>query len=112
MPRGAGVTSENVAAKFGIDRRTQDELAVRSHARALAAQKAGRFKAEIVPVATVWKDPKTGEEKRIVVDADDGVREGVSIGALSKLRPVFKKDGSTTAGNSSQVAAFVARAVV
>lgn len=99
----AGVTSENVAAKFGIDRATQDKMAVRSHARAAAATNSGRFRDEIVPVHTVWKDPKTGEEKRTVVDKDDGIREGVGLAQLSKLPPVFKSDGSTTAGNSSQV---------
>ena len=58
---------------------------------------------EIVPVKTLWKDPKTGEEKSIVVSQDDGIREGVTAASLSKLRAVFKKDGTTTAGNSSQV---------
>ena len=56
----AGVTSENVAAKFGVDRATQDKMAARSHARAAAATNSGRFRDEIVPVHTVWKDPKTG----------------------------------------------------
>ena len=98
----SGVTSENVAAKYGIDRATQDKMAVRSHARAAAATNSGRFRDEIVPVHTIWKDPKTGEEKKIVVEKDDGIREGVSFGQLSKLPPVFKKNGSTTAGNSSQ----------
>ena len=99
----AGITSENVAAKYGVDRATQDKMAAQSHARAAAATKSGRFRDEIVSVATVWKDPKTGEEKRIVVSEDDGIREGVTPAALSKLPAVFKKGGSTTAGNSSQV---------
>ena len=80
-------------------------MAARSHARAAAATASGRFKDEIVPVHTVWKDPKTGEEKKLVVDKDDGVRPGVSIQQLAALKPVFKKSGSTTAGNSSQVPA-------
>lgn len=63
-----GVTSENVAAKFGVDRRTQDAFAANSHRKAAAAAAAGRFKDEIVPVATVVKDPKTGEERAVVVD--------------------------------------------
>ena len=97
------MTSENVAAKYGIGREAQDKMAARSHARALAAQRSGRFDAEIVPVKTLWKDPKTGEEKHIVVSKDDGIREGVTPASLAKLRPVFKRDGTTTAGNSSQV---------
>ena len=57
---GAGITSENVAAKFGVSRETQDRFAARSHALAAAAAAAGKFREEIVPVATVLKDPKTG----------------------------------------------------
>jgi acetyl-CoA acyltransferase 1 len=81
----------------------QDKMAARSHARAAAATNSGRFRDEIVPVKTTWKDPKTGEEKSIVVDKDDGIREGVTAAQLGKLPAVFKKGGSTTAGNSSQV---------
>ena len=92
-----------MAAKYGVSRAAQDKMAARSHARALAAQQTGRFDAEIVPVKTLWIDPKTGEEKHIVVSKDDGIREGVTPASLSKLRAVFKKDGTTTAGNSSQV---------
>ena len=55
----AGVTSENVAEKYGITRAQQDELAARSHKRAAAARSSGRFRDEIVPVKTMWKDPKT-----------------------------------------------------
>ena len=99
----SGVTSENVAERFGITRATQDNMAARSHARAAAAQKAGRFVSEIVPVETTIVDPKTGDEKRIVVSQDDGIREGVTAASLGKLRTVFKSDGTTTAGNSSQV---------
>lgn len=98
-----GVTSENVAAKYGIARDLQDKMAVSSHQRAAKARDTGRFKEEIVPVKTNWKDPKTGEEKEILVEHDDGIRPDISTAALSKLKPVFKKDGSTTAGNSSQV---------
>lgn len=98
-----GVTSENVAAKFGVSRDAQDKMAVESHKRAARATESGRFRDEIVPVHTTWKDPKTGEEKQIVVDRDDGIRPDVSLQALSGLKPVFKKGGSTTAGNSSQV---------
>jgi acetyl-CoA acyltransferase 1 len=92
-----------VAERFGISRAKQDAMAARSHARAAAAQKAGRFVDEIVPVPTTWVDPKSGDEKRIVVSADDGIRDGVTASSLGQLRTVFKSDGSTTAGNSSQV---------
>lgn len=78
-------------------------MAARSHARAAAATNSGRFRDEIVPVETTWIDPKTGEEKKMVVDKDDGIREGVTAAQLGKLPAVFKKGGSTTAGNSSQV---------
>ena len=61
----AGITSENVASQFGVSREQQDKLAVRSHARAAAATKAGKFKDEIVPMKAQWKDPKTGEEKEV-----------------------------------------------
>ena len=99
----AGLTSENVSSKYGIPREAQDKMAARSHARAAAATASGRFKNEIVPVHTMWKDPKTGEEKKLVVNKDDGVRPGISAQQLAALKPVFKKGGSTTAGNSSQV---------
>lgn len=81
----------------------QDEFAAMSHRKAAAATKAGKFKAEIVPVSTTIVDPKTKEEKSIVVAQDDGIRAGTTAAALGKLRAVFKEDGSTTAGNSSQV---------
>lgn len=98
-----GVTSENVAERYGISRSDQDSMAARSHARALAAWKSGRFVDEVIPVKTKIVDPKTGDEKPITVSRDDGCREGVTPASLAKLKPVFKKDGSTTAGNSSQI---------
>lgn len=78
-------------------------MAASSHKRAAAATASGRFKDEIVPVKTLWKDPKSGEEKEIVVDKDDGIRPDISVATLAALKPVFKKGGTTTAGNSSQV---------
>jgi len=98
-----GVTSENVAARFGVDRRTQDAFAAASHRKAAAAQAAGKFKAEIVPVATKLRDPKSGDERAVVIDADDGIRADATAESLSALKTVFKRDGTTTAGNSSQV---------
>uniref|UniRef100_A0A0D9VMP4 acetyl-CoA C-acyltransferase n=1 Tax=Leersia perrieri TaxID=77586 RepID=A0A0D9VMP4_9ORYZ len=98
-----GITSENVAHRFGVTRQEQDEAAAESHRRAAAATAAGKFKDEIVPVPTKIVDPKTGEEKKVVVSVDDGIRPGTTASGLAKLKPVFRKDGSTTAGNSSQV---------
>jgi acetyl-CoA acyltransferase 1 len=98
-----GITSENVATRYKVSRKEQDELAVLSHERAAAAIKSGKFKDEIVPVATKVKDEKTGVETEIVFDTDDGVRDGTTYEALSKLPPAFTKEGTTTAGNSSQV---------
>jgi len=97
-----GMTSENVAAKWGIDRQTQDQLAVNSHAKALAAQKQGFFDSEIVPVATKVK-AKDGTVTEVTIKTDEGPREGTTLEGLGKLKAVFKKDGSTTAGNASQV---------
>ncbi|KAJ2935823.1 hypothetical protein H1R20_g1271, partial [Candolleomyces eurysporus] len=98
-----GITSENVAASYNITRATQDAFAARSFQKAVAAQKAGKFKDEILPIKTKWVDPKTEEEKEVLVDSDDGIRDGVTPESLAKLKPAFKKDGSTHAGNASQV---------
>eukprot|EP00197_Chlamydomonas_leiostraca_P010486 CAMPEP_0202865076 /NCGR_PEP_ID=MMETSP1391-20130828/5205_1 /ASSEMBLY_ACC=CAM_ASM_000867 /TAXON_ID=1034604 /ORGANISM="Chlamydomonas leiostraca, Strain SAG 11-49" /LENGTH=455 /DNA_ID=CAMNT_0049544871 /DNA_START=106 /DNA_END=1473 /DNA_ORIENTATION=+ len=98
-----GVTSENVAAKFGLTRKGQDEFAVKSHKKAAAAQAAGKFKDEIVPVRTKVVDPKTGAETNVVISQDDGIRHDASVESLGALKAVFRKDGTTTAGNSSQV---------
>ena len=98
-----GLTSENVAKEFGIERDVQDEFAAQSHAKAAAAAKAGRFRDEIVPIRTKIVDPKTEESRDIVVDADDGIRPGTTAESLGALKPAFKKDGRSTAGNSSQM---------
>jgi acetyl-CoA acyltransferase 1 len=98
-----GITSENVAADYGITRAQQDAFAAKSFQKAAAAAKAGRFRDEIVPLKVNWVDPKTEQVKEIVVGADDGVRDGVTAESLSKLKPAFRKDGSTHAGNASQV---------
>ncbi|KAF9444512.1 acetyl-CoA acetyl transferase [Macrolepiota fuliginosa MF-IS2] len=98
-----GITSENVAKDFGISRQIQDEFAANSFQKAAAANKAGKFKDEIVPIRTKFIDPKTEKEVEIVVDADDGIRDGVTAQSLSKLKPAFTKDGCTHAGNASQV---------
>ncbi|KAB2062116.1 hypothetical protein ES319_A10G131300v1 [Gossypium barbadense] len=98
-----GVTSENVAYRFGVTRQEQDQAAVESHRKAAAATASGKFKDEIVPVATKIVDPKTGDEKPVTISVDDGIRANTSVSDLGKLKPVFKKNGTTTAGNSSQV---------
>merc|ERR1712135_167977 len=97
-----GITSENVAEKWQIPRSKQDQMAVDSHNKALAAQKAGFFDEEIEPVTTTVKD-MGGTEKEIVVTADEGPRAGTTVQGLSKLKAVFKQDGTTHAGNASQI---------
>jgi acetyl-CoA C-acetyltransferase len=92
-----GMTAENVAAKYTISREEQDRLAVLSHERAAAAIKGGKFKDEIVPVE-VKKRKQT-----ITFDTDEHPREGTTEVALSTLKPVFKDDGTVTAGNASGV---------
>lgn len=96
------ITSENVAAQFGVTREKQDAFAASSHAKAVVAQKNGWFKDEIVPLEATVTD-KDGNEKTVLVDRDDGVRPGTTPEKLSKLRPAFDENGSTTAGNASQV---------
>ncbi|GBE86191.1 3-ketoacyl-CoA thiolase, peroxisomal [Sparassis crispa] len=107
-----GITSENVAADYGITREVQDAFAASSFQKAAAAQSAGKFAAEIVPLEVTWVDPKTERETRVVVDRDDGVREGVTAASLGKLKPAFKADGSTHAGNASQVSDGAAAVVL
>ena len=97
-----GITSENVAAKYGITREQQDKMAFESHKKAAHANKMGWSQAEITPYKTIIKT-KDDEEKEVLVDRDDGVRPNTTIEGLAKLKPAFKKGGSTTAGNSSQV---------
>jgi len=92
-----GNTAENVAQKYQITRAQQDAFAVTSQNRAEAAQKAGRFKDEIVPVTV---KSRKGD---IVVDADEYPRHGTTLDAVGKLRPAFAKDGTVTAGNASGI---------
>lgn len=97
-----GITSENVAEKYGINRETQDKMAVESHAKAANAMKNGWLQSEITPYKSFVLD-KEGNQQEILVDKDEGVREGTSLASLGKLKPAFKPGGTTTAGNSSQV---------
>ncbi|KAJ2893442.1 uncharacterized protein MKZ38_008677 [Zalerion maritima] len=103
-----GLTSENVAERYGVGREAQDEMALQSHLRAARAQEEGRFDGEIVAVDTRFQETdrqgnKVGEERAVRVARDDGVRAGVTMEALRKLKPAFKENGTSTAGNSSQV---------
>ncbi len=93
-----GVTAENIVEKYNFTREQQDDLAADSQNRAEAAVKSGRFKDEIVPVAV---PQRRGED--IIVDTDEGPRFGTTKETLAKLRPVFKKDGTVTAGNASGI---------
>lgn len=89
-----GVLSEQMAKDRSISRQDQDAFAAKSYQKALKAQQEGKFDAEIVPMKTKYIDPKTDEEKEILVDKDDGVRAGVTAESLSKIKPAFAKDGS------------------
>ena len=90
-----GNTAENVAAKWQLNRADQDKFAVGSQNKAEAAQKAGRFKDEIIPFTVA---SRKGD---IIVDQDEYIRAGTTLDALAKLKPAFSKDGSVTAGNAS-----------
>lgn len=102
-----GITNENVAAKYNIPRSVQDEFAAKSYAKASNAVKRGAFKDEILPIQTAIAqgDEDEGDVtyKNAIIDTDECPREGVTAQSLSKIRPAFKSDGSTHAGNSSQV---------
>ncbi|PWN24610.1 thiolase [Jaminaea rosea] len=97
-----GLTSENVAERYGVGRDRQDAFAAQSHQRAGKAQKDGRLGGEIVPIEVRWVEEDGSETKR-VVEHDEGIRHGTTVEKLSTLKPVFKADGCSTAGNSSQV---------
>jgi 3-oxoadipyl-CoA thiolase len=91
-----GLTAENIAEMTGIDRQAQDQFALTSHQRAIAAVDSGKFAEEIMPVPVV-----KGKSEQFVIDTDERPRRDTSLQALSKLRPVFKEGGTVTAGNSS-----------
>lgn len=93
-----GITAENVAEEYDISREEQDAFAAWSQQKCEAARKAGRFKDEIVPVVI------KGKKGDIVVDTDEGPRDGVTAESLAKLKPAFRKEGGTvTAGNASGI---------
>jgi acetyl-CoA C-acetyltransferase len=93
-----GCTGEVVSERFHVSRKEQDEYAVNSHRKALAAIRAGKFKDEIIPIEIAQK-----KGAPIVVDTDEPVREDTSIESLSKLKPAFKEGGTVTAGNAPGV---------
>ncbi|WP_206830488.1 acetyl-CoA C-acyltransferase [Alicyclobacillus fructus] len=110
-----GHTAENVAKRFGVSREDQDRFAYESHQKAYAAQQAGKFDDEIVPVETkVWDIDEEGRphEKTIRVTQDEGVRKDTTPEALASLRPAFSVGGTVTAGNASQMSDGAAAAVV
>ncbi|KAK2625400.1 hypothetical protein QTJ16_004712 [Diplocarpon rosae] len=103
-----GLTSENVAERYSVSRADQDAFAVASHQRAAKAQDAGLFDKEIVPVETKFQEvnkagEKVGEVQDIRVTKDDGIRTSASVEGMQKLKPAFKENGTSTAGNSSQI---------
>lgn len=110
---GMGLTAEMVQKKYNVSREDQDKFAYRSHQRAIAAIKEGKFKGEIVPVEVeeVFVDESQKRKTRkYIVDTDEGPRADTSLEVLAKLKPVFAAQGTVTAGNSSQTsdgAAFV-----
>ncbi len=107
-----GLTSEMVSKEYNISRQEQDEFAVKSVNKALAAIDAGLFKDEIVPITVkenYFADNKM-KTREYIFDTDEGPRKGTTVEGLAKLRPAFASDGRSTAGNSSQMsdgAAFV-----
>jgi acetyl-CoA C-acetyltransferase len=92
-----GTTAENVAKKYNISRREQDEFAAASQQKAEAAQKAGKFKDEIAPVEI------TSRKGTVLFDTDEYIRSGTTADALGELKPAFSKDGTVTAGNASGI---------
>ena len=94
---GMGETAEEVQKLHNISREDQDKFALASHQKAVAAQTAGKFKDEILPITV------EGKKESVVVEKDEGPRADTSIEKLAKLKPAFRKDGTVTAGNSSSI---------
>uniref|UniRef100_A0A6I8NF25 Acetyl-CoA acyltransferase 1 n=1 Tax=Ornithorhynchus anatinus TaxID=9258 RepID=A0A6I8NF25_ORNAN len=92
-----GITSENVAERFGISRQKQDAFALASQQKAARAQRQGLFKEEIVPMTTTVLDER-GQAQKLTVEQDEGIRAATTLEGLAKLKPAFKEGGSTTAG--------------
>jgi acetyl-CoA acyltransferase len=109
-----GLTAENVAEQYGVSREDQDKFALRSHTRAIAAQMAGKFKNEIVPLDVNLVEGENGGAKKVnyVFNADEGPRRDTSLDALANLKPVFRNGGTVTAGNSSPTSDGAAAVVI
>lgn len=109
-----GQTAENVAERHSVSREDQDAFGYRSHRRAVAAQDAGKFNAEIVPVEIEQVVMQNGhaEARTFVFDADEGPRRDTSLEAMAKLKPAFAKNGTVTAGNASQMSDGAAAVMV
>lgn len=114
-----GITSENVAERYGVSRADQDAFGAASHNRASKAQRDGLFDNEIVPVS-VTNPPGEGDgsptpqpsSETVEVSKDDGIRHNASVESMAKLKPAFKDTGTTTAGNSSQISDGAAAALL
>jgi acetyl-CoA acyltransferase len=101
---GMGLTAERVAEQYEVTRQMQDGFALRSHQRAAAATREGKFKGEIVPleIEEVTPGPNgTQQRAKIIFDTDEHLRADTTLEGLAKLKPVFKEGGTVTAGNSS-----------
>ncbi|KZE81739.1 acetyl-CoA acetyltransferase [Paenibacillus elgii] len=112
---GMGHTAENVADRFGISREDQDRFSARSHEKAAAAIRDGKFRDEIVPLQTQWTqvdDSGKVKSESFAFDTDEGVRAETTAQVLGKLKPSFKLNGTVTAGNSSQMSDGAAAAVL
>ena len=111
---GMGLTAEQVAEEYEVSRQAQDEFALRSHQRAMAAYEKELFKGEILPIEIeeVTAGPDGPERQTIVFDKDEHIRPETSLEGLAKLRPVFKQGGTVTAGNSSPLSDGAAAVLV
>ena len=110
-----GLTAENLAVKYHITREEQDQFALRSHQRAMAAIEQGKFREEIVPLEVIDVSLNGGNKpqtRKLTFETDEGPRRDTSLEALAKLKPAFHAHGTVTAGNASQMSDAAAAAVV
>jgi len=110
-----GLTAEKVAEKYGIKREDQDKFSYESHMKAHRASKEGKFREEIIPVSTKVKlrrEDGTEVIEPVTLEKDEGIRPDTSLEVLAQLKPVFKQDGTVTAGNSSQMSDGAAACVL
>ncbi len=105
-----GLTAEKVSQEHDVNREDQDEFSYNSHIKAIAAQDAGKFADEIVPLEVETVTPQG--RKTLMFEADEGPRRGTTLAAIAKLRPAFKKNGTVTAANSSQMSDGAAAVLV